>query len=132
MRADACARSLHSNCPKKFWKDIYKMSNDKATKFATCINGIRGDENIARLWRDHFHSVYNALNENEAKVQFFTKLKQCSNDVEMLLISEEDVWNAIMHQKKGKAMGPDRVAMEAYLLEGSVLCQYLRVFCIHV
>ena len=61
-------------------------------------------------------------------MQFFTKLKQCSNDAEMLLISEEDVWNAIMHQKKGKAMGPDGVAMEAYLLGDNVLCQYLCAF----
>ena len=37
MKADACAEGLIDNECHKFWRNVYKISNNRATNFATCV-----------------------------------------------------------------------------------------------
>ena len=38
----------------KFWRDVKRTSNGKATKYANCVDDITADENIAEMWKNHF------------------------------------------------------------------------------
>ena len=49
LRADACATSMQSRDSKAFWRDVYKISNNKATKYATAVGDAVGDNEIVSL-----------------------------------------------------------------------------------
>ena len=54
LRANACANSLESKDSRKFWNSIYKVINNKGTKYASMIDGAVGDHDVARMWKLHF------------------------------------------------------------------------------
>jgi len=39
LRANACAKSLDLHDSKKFWTQVYKVSNNKATQYANSVGG---------------------------------------------------------------------------------------------
>ena len=41
-RADACALSLDDPDPRKFWKNVYKSSNNKAVNLVFSVGGASG------------------------------------------------------------------------------------------
>ena len=46
MKADACAEGMIDNDCHKFWRNVYKISNSRATNFATCVGGCSGVEDV--------------------------------------------------------------------------------------
>ena len=75
LKADACARSLNLHDSKGFWKNIKRVNCNAATKYATSVGGVCGDNNIASLWRDHFNNLYNSGVDDGSKDNFFAQLK---------------------------------------------------------
>jgi len=57
---------------KKFWRDVKRISNGKATKYASCVDDVTRNENIAEMWRNHFASLYNSVNDRGFKNIFLT------------------------------------------------------------
>jgi len=49
---------------KKFWKQVHNDGCNKVKKFAVCVNGAVGDDNIAAMWKTHFESVYSSVNSS--------------------------------------------------------------------
>jgi hypothetical protein len=136
LRADACAKSLDFRDSKGFWSKIKKINCDKATKYANCVGGVTGDKNVASLWRDHFNNLYNSVQENGSKETFFNRINSISaSNTEFSAMSVQEISGAIRQQKKGKAVGLDGIAMEAYIfgnLRLSVhLCLLFNLFLMH-
>lgn len=125
LKADACAKSLNLQDSKKFWNNVNKLGNSKATKFANCINGFIGDSDIASMWKTHFQDLYNSVPDDFSKNVFQRRMAFSNNDINSLCISLYEVHNAIKHQKKAKASGPDRINMEAFIYGGGSLAEHI-------
>ena len=93
---------------------MYKVSNDKATTYANSIGGVSGDDSLASLWKNHFSALYNAVTDCGSKENFYSKLNVNADGLDCSF-NIDDILNAVHSQKKGKAAGPDGLAMEAYI-----------------
>ena len=60
LKADACAKSLLGQDSRKFWKNVFKMSNDKATCQVNSVDGATGPQEIADMWKIHFQRLYSS------------------------------------------------------------------------
>ena len=61
MKADACANSIFDKDAKRFWRDVYKISNAKATLAANVVGGVAGDSDIKLNEcgsKQHFERLY--------------------------------------------------------------------------
>ena len=125
MKADACADTLTDKDCRKFWKYVYKISNNKATGHVTNIGDISGHDKIANMWKNHFESLYSTKTASKFRCVFETRLMNCSTKSTDLLFSIQDVIGAVSKQKKCKAAGPDGLQMEAFLYG----CHRLYIYC---
>ena len=101
------------------------MSNSKATKYATTIGCVSGEEQITEMWKNHFHQLYNSVKcDDDARL--VTKLLATVNDGEVT-VCLADVVDAIRKQKKGKSVGSDRVHSEAVIHGGLRLAAHLGI-----
>jgi hypothetical protein len=115
MRADACANALDLHDAKRFWSNVNKVNNSKATKYANCVGGTSGDDNIASMWMNHFNILYNSVDDDGSKDEFFARIKSGTVDSFKCAISVNDIIDAVSRQKKGKSAGPDGIHMEAFM-----------------
>ena len=134
IRADACAESMQSRDSKSFWRNVYKISNNKATKYATAVGGAVGDDAIANLWKDHFQQLYSSVSAATDK-QLFTERITSANRCTATAITMDDIRSAIGQQKKNKAAGPDGLQAEAFIYGQARLYAHLSIlfglFCKH-
>ena len=109
MKADACANAVFDKDAKRFWHEIYKLSNVKATTNVSTIAGKVGDRQIADMWKQYDEQLYSAKYDNVTMSVFLDKLtslhgvNHCTG-----LFSVGDVQTAILQQKSGKSVGPDQ------------------------
>ena len=83
MRADSLARSMMNNDMTGFWKDVHKITNSKVP-LATKVDGCVGDTNIAEMWKCHYKSLLNSVeNKNCKKSACWTLI----NKLKTLLLS---------------------------------------------
>ena len=105
---------MFDNDARKFWRDVYKISNAKATAAATTVGGKVGDREITNVWKQHFEQLYCAKFKVANHEQFVAKLAWLNNcDSFGAVCSVDDVQTALKQQKTGKAAGPDGVHIEA-------------------
>ena len=64
MRADALVRSIMNNGMTEFWKDVKKNTNSNVS-LATNVDGSVGDIELAEMWKCHYKSQLNRV-QNEA------------------------------------------------------------------
>ena len=62
LRADALANKLNSGNVKCFWKTV-KSYNSGVVKNSNQIENVSGTDNILNMWRDHFKSLYNSVQD---------------------------------------------------------------------
>jgi len=79
FRAEAYALHLQHNNPIKFWKEISKISNSKATTYVNCIGSAGGDGEIVKLWQDHFGHVYNSKLDEKSRDLFYERVYSVTN-----------------------------------------------------
>jgi len=125
MRADACALSLDMHDSKGFWKNVQKAGCNKATKHATSVGGVCGDDNIASMWRDHFSGLYNSVEDDGSKDKFFARINSHDKLTDFSFISVQEIISAVSKQKKGKSAGPDGIPMEAFICGNTRLFVHL-------
>lgn len=123
-RADACAHSLKNKDPIKFWRSVHKISNSKATKYATIVDNAVGETEIANMWMRHFELLYSSVPCDNDANEFFDKFNGMS-DSQLPIVTVNDVYAALAKQKKGKSPGPDGIYMEALLHAGLRLVVHL-------
>lgn len=124
MRAEACATNLVEHDYNKFWSSVSKINNSKATKYANSVGGAIGEEDVSKMWSDHFNQLYNSVSNDGAKNAFYDRLATI-NSPSVHIISVSDVINAIKNQKCGKAVGLDGIAMESIIYGGLRLSIHL-------
>ena len=69
MRADALARSMTNNDMTEFWKDVKKNSNSNVP-LAINVDGSVGNTEIAEMWKCHYKSLLNSVQNKEFKNLF--------------------------------------------------------------
>ena len=62
-RAGALARSMMNN---EFWKDVKKNTNPNVS-LAFNVDGSVGDTEIAEMWKCHYKSLLNSVQNEEFK-----------------------------------------------------------------
>jgi len=120
LRADACARDLYNKDFKQFWNSVHKINNNKATKYANSVGGADGEYDVANMWRNHFEQLYSSVDGKSAKDLFLSRISEkqtCLTELPLTILMN-DVVDVVRKQKKGKAVGPDGIAMEAILFGG--------------
>ena len=125
MKADACAEGLIDNDCHKFWRNVYKISNNRATNFATCVGGSSGVKDVTEMWKEHFATLYSSSVDNGQQSVFETKIANKLCEVECTAFTVLDVINVMKKMKLGKCPGPDGIHMEALHYGGKRLCTLL-------
>ena len=109
-RADNIANSL-MNIEKRhdFWNNVKKVTNSKPS-LPNSLDGVNGAENIAELWKEHFHAIFNSVNPS-------TYDKSHINNFgyeESMVIAGLDVQHAISTLPNGKSSGLDNLTTEHF------------------
>ena len=64
IRTDALARSMMNNDMTEFWKNVKKNTNSNVS-LATNVDGSVGDTEIAEMWKCHYKSLLNSVQNEE-------------------------------------------------------------------
>ena len=104
MRADSLARKLRNNSCYDFWKDV-KVINSCKTPLPSSIEGVCGSGNIAELWQQHYHELFNCVRSDAFVVE---KVDSTEN----VTVRSEEAYNTIMNLEINKACGPDLISAE--------------------
>lgn len=127
LKADACAESLLDNDSRKFWNNVYKISNNKTASHVNSVGGSTGPKDVADMWKRHFEQLYSSAIGTKYKEVFENKLLECPMLNNTQLLTVDDVIEAISKQKHNKAPGPDGIHMEAFIYGGRRLNLYLSI-----
>ena len=120
MRADSLARSMMDNDMTGFWKDVHKITNSKVP-LATKVDGSVGDTNIAEMWKCHYKSLLNSVENKDCKKSVMLDInKQIKNSI---TITPFNILDALKNIKCGKSSGIDGISAEHFVFAHS---------CIHV
>jgi len=114
LRADSCANSLDTKDSRKFWDNVYKVSNNKTFKYATIVGGVTGDCDLSNMWKQHFEQLYNSINCSNNESIFNDRLNNVCFDIASNTINTSDIATALQQQKKGEAIGPDGIDRSFY------------------
>ena len=125
MKADARAEGLIDNDCHKFWRNVYKIGNNRATNLATCVGSSSGAEDVTNMWKQHFATLYSSSADNGHQTVFETKLADNMLEVGCSAFTMLDVINAVKKIKPVKCPGPDGIHMEALHYGGKRLCTLL-------
>ena len=127
LRADACAESLFDKDSRKFWNNVYKVSNNKASSHVNSVGGATGPQDVSDMWKNHFQQLYSTGTNTIFHAMFEEKLKSCALDASSCLLTMFDIMTALGKQKRGKSPGPDGINMEAFMFSGHKLKLYLSI-----
>ena len=64
LRKDSVAKKLLSKNFQEFWNEIKFMNNSKMS-LPNTIDGVSGNDNIVKLWKNHYHEIFNCLNSRQ-------------------------------------------------------------------
>ena len=63
LRREAIAKKLSENNPRAMWSEVNSINNSKIP-LPTRIDDATGNENILKLWKNHFQSLFNCINNS--------------------------------------------------------------------
>ena len=86
-----------------------------------------GEQNIAECWRSHYEGIFNSVQNTTHQNEILRKLETTEFHEDMTVTTNE-VAKVIKGLKRGKSVGPDKVAAEALLLSNNRL-HYLLGVC---
>jgi hypothetical protein len=75
LKADACAESLWNKDCRKFWNNVYKVSNNKATGHVNSVGRATGPQNVTNMWKQHFQQLDSSGDKSKFRAVLGTKLK---------------------------------------------------------
>ena len=125
LRADACAHSLAAQDYKQFWSSVKKANNSKANAYANFVGGCNGPTQITELWFQHFKDLYNCVPDDGDRERFLQRVNFNAPSQHDCVIYVRDVADALGRQKRGKAIGCDGIAMDAFVNGGGRLTVHL-------
>jgi hypothetical protein len=129
LKANACADSMFDKDSRKFWNNVYKVSNNKSSCHVNNVGGATGSQNIADMWKTHFEQLYSTRADSKFRVMFEDKLKSytMTDNPANCYFTMLDIFSSLNKQKRGKSPGPDGINMEAFIFSGHKLKVYLSI-----
>ena len=124
IAADNLANKLICNGNKSFWKEINKIGNRNISMQATTIDDTTGSQQICDMWKDHYCNLLNSSQDTSSKDNVISQLSMIENDP-LVQSTSDEVYDAILSLKKGKAMGPDGLSAEHLLYASPTVAVYL-------
>ena len=122
MRADSLARSVMNNDMTGFWKDVHKITNSNVP-LATKVDGCVGDTNIAEMWKCHYKSLLNSVENKNCKKSVMLDInKQIKNSITITPFNNLDTLKNI---KCGKSSGIDGISAEHFAFAHSRIHVFL-------
>ena len=107
-RADAMAtKLLKGGLSCHFWKDVKKLTNCRPTLPKT-VDGVSGENNIAELWRKHYHNIFNSVFPKNFDPTVLKNLKYHTS----CAVSKSEVSECIKKLSTGKAPDMDNLTAE--------------------
>ena len=100
MKADALARSMLNNDINEFCKDVKKTTNSNVS-LATNVDGSVGDTEIAEMWKCHYKSPLNSVQNEEFKKSVMLDINQQHET--SITITPNNILNALKSNKCGKS-----------------------------
>ena len=129
MRGDSLARSMMNNNMTGFWKDVHKIINSKVP-LATIVNGCVGDTNIAEMWKYHFKSLLNSVENNNCKKSVMLDI---NNQIKSsITITPFNILNALKNIKCSKSSGIDDISAEHFVFAHSRIHVLLSLLCFKI
>ena len=107
MRADALERSMMNNDMTEFWKDVKKNSNSNVS-LATNVDGSVGNTEVAEMWKCHYKSLLNSVQNNEFKKSVLLDINQQHES--FITITPFKILDALKSIKSGKSSGVDGIS----------------------
>ena len=116
----------------RFWKDVHKITNSKAP-LATKVDECVGDANIAEMWKCHYKSLLNSVENKNCKESVMLDInKQIKNSI---TITPFNIIDALKNIKCGKSSGIDGISAEHFVFAHSrihvVLSLLFSAFVMH-
>ena len=102
-----------------------KITSNKASN-STCIDAVVGEQNIADYWKSHYEGIFNSVQNTAHQNEILRKLEK-SEFHEDMKVTRNEVAKVIKGLKRGKAVGPDKVAAEALMHSNNRLYYLLGV-----
>ena len=76
---------------KKFWRNVHKVSNSKASAHVISAGGVSGVHEVADMWKVHFEKLYNSKTNSKYQSVFEQKVREHSLTDGGLVITVTDV-----------------------------------------
>ena len=93
-----------------FWKDVHQITNSKDVPLATKVDGCVGHTNIAEMWKCHYKSLLNSVENKNCKKSVMLDInKQIKNS---FTITPFNILDALKNIKCGKSSGIDGISAE--------------------
>lgn len=120
LRKEALAKKLAGLNPEDFWREI-KTINNCNTLLPCSIEGVSGSKEIVELWRKHFFDLLNCVNNSSVDTCEY----DCDTSYDEIIVSIEEVTNAIKKLDVNKACGSDGMCSEHIKYADKVLVPLL-------
>ena len=111
-RAGALARSMMNNDMTEFWKDVKKNTNPNVS-LATNVDGSVGDTEIAEMWKCHYISLLNSVQNEEFKKSVMLNINQQHES--SITITPFNSLDALKSIKFGKSSSVDGISAEHFV-----------------
>ena len=116
MRADTLARSMMNNDMTEFWKDVKKNSNSNVS-LATNVDSSVGNTEIAEMWKCHYKSLLNSVQNKEFKKSVLLDTNQQYES--SITFTPFNIIDALKSIKCGKSSGIDGISAEHFVFAHS-------------
>lgn len=123
LRAKALAEKFAKN-PRNmatFWKEVRKLSSNPP--LAQSVAGVSGEVNIANMWKDHFSSVLNSVNNESSKEHVLSQINE--NDIRVTAFTAKEVMDSIFSLSSGRSAGCDELNAEHFKFAGTACAVHL-------
>ena len=102
------------------------LTSNKALN-STCVEAVVGEQNIAEYGRSHYAGIFNSVQNTTHQNEILRKL-ETTEFHDDLTVTTNEVATLINVLKRGKAVGPDNVAVDTLMHSNNIL-HYLRGVC---
>ena len=123
LRRESLAKKLFSLNPNDFWKEISTMNNSR-TLLPMSIGNVTGEDEITKLWKSHFESLFNCLSNVQNRFNSY----EINNTYNDLKVTPNEIVQAIKRLKDNKSSGEDSIFAEHIKLSSNKLIPLLSIF----
>ena len=123
------ADSMDNHDVDSFWKDIRERNKSKST-MSDCIEGITGEADIAKFWRDDYRSLLNSSLNTTSKESVCDSFKNILFS-DGMLVSVKCVLKLVDNLESNKSAGMDGLNGE-YMKNADVILSVLLFFSFYM